>query len=127
MVLDANGQGQCRKVHVFDAWEALPYDGDVKSDGAKFLSVTEAEVHQNFKKYDVLDDNVVFHKGLFMDTLPRFKKEIGDNQISVLRLDGNFYDSYQDSFYYLYDRVPVGGYVIFDDWSPDVVREAWAD
>jgi hypothetical protein len=25
---------------------------------------------------------------------------------------GNFYDSYQDAFYYLYDKVPIGGIVI---------------
>lgn len=35
----------------------------------------------------------------------------------MLRIDGNFYDSYQDALYYLYPLVPVGGWVIFDDIS----------
>jgi len=43
-------------------------------------------------------------------------------------VDGNFYDSYQDAMYYLYDRVPVGGYVIFDDiFSHPHVMRFWKD
>ena len=36
--------------------------------------------------------------------------------IAVLRIDGNFYESYQDALYYLWELVPVGGFVIFDDY-----------
>lgn len=37
-------------------------------------------------------------------------------------------DSHQDVFYYLYEMVPVGGYIIFDDiMSHAAVQEAWAD
>lgn len=35
--------------------------------------------------------------------------------IAVLRVDGNFYDSYQDAMYYMYDVVRIGGIMIFDD------------
>lgn len=114
MVLDVRGQGHCRKVHLFDAWEALPYGSDAR---AGLLAVKEEEVRQNFVKYNVLDDNVALHKGLFKDTLPSFRKEHhGDTKIAVLRIDGNFLDSHQDSFYYLYDMLSVGGYVIIDDY-----------
>jgi hypothetical protein len=30
-------------------------------------------------------------------------------------IDGSFYGSYQNSLYYMYDKVPVNGIVIFDD------------
>ena len=54
--------------------------------------------------------------------------ERGGAPIAVLRLDGNFYDSHQDALYALYEAVPVGGYVIFDDIRSHVaVKEAWAD
>ena len=33
----------------------------------------------------------------------------------MLRVDGNFYDSYQDAMYYMYESVPLGGIIIFDD------------
>ena len=47
-----------------------------------------------------------------------------DQKIAILRIDANFYDSHQDALYYLYNFVPVGGYVIFDDLFslPDVGR-----
>ena len=49
---------------------------------------------------------------------------VAENPIAVLRIDGNFYDSYQDAMYYLYEYVPVGGFVIFDDYftHPPVQR-----
>ena len=41
-------------------------------------------------------------------------------------MDGNCYDAYQDSFYYLYESVPVGGYIIFDDiFSHGNVMSFW--
>jgi len=113
-----------RAVHVFDAFEVIPsYGGPLSS----YLSVSQKEVEHNFKKYG-LDHNVVFHKGLFKDSVPVFRKESNGNAIAVLRIDGNFYDSYQDALYYLYELVPVGGYVIFDDaFSHPHVMKCWKD
>jgi hypothetical protein len=37
-------------------------------------------------------------------------------QIAVLRLDGDMYESTIDPLIYLYDRIPVGGWVIIDDY-----------
>lgn len=37
-------------------------------------------------------------------------------------------DSYQDALYYLFEMVPVGGYVIFDDiYTHPPVQQAWDD
>ena len=36
--------------------------------------------------------------------------------IAVLRVDGNFYDSYQDAMYYMYDFVSIGGIIIFIEY-----------
>jgi O-methyltransferase len=51
--------------------------------------------------------------GLFKNTLPTWRQEI--SRITVLRIDGNFYDSYQDAMYWLYKTVLIGGLVTFDD------------
>ena len=85
--------------------------------------VSEADVKHNFDKYQVLDDNVHFYKGLFKDTVSIFQ-----GQLAVLRIDSNFYDSYQEVLYYLYPKVPVGGIVIFDDiLTHRAVMQCWND
>lgn len=111
-----------RKVHLFDAFESLP---GYKTTST-YLAVPQSAVQHNFEKYN-LKDGYVFHKGLFKDSVPPFAKSFTGN-ISVLRVDGNFYDSYQDAMYYLYDKVPVGGYVIFDDVrTHEAVMRFWLD
>ena len=114
--------GLQRELYVFDAFESLPgYRG-----AASFLENSMEDVVDHFKLFDVYDDHVHFVKGLFKDTLPKF--EDFHDPIAVLRVDGNFYDSYQDAMYYLYPKVPVGGIVIFDDvMSHTSVSRFWND
>ena len=71
------------------------------------------EVKSNFSKYDLLDDQVVFLKGWFSETLP--KADI--KSLAVLRLDGDMYESTLDGLVNLYDRVSCGGFVIVDDYG----------
>ena len=61
-----------------------------------------------------------------IDTVPKFRAT--GRPVALLRVDANFYGSYQDALYGLYDRVPVGGFVIFDDvmTHPEVMR-CWLD
>ena len=78
----------------------------------------------------LLDENVHFHKGLFQKSCPAFHAANPDTKIAVLRVDGNFYSSYQDVLYALYDHIPIGGFVIFDDvnaGSDHGVMRAWKD
>jgi len=111
-----------RKVHLFDAFGDIPGYGP----STPYLSVSQAQVEHNLEKYHAKEGSV-FHKGLFKDSVKPFASEFKGN-ISVLRVDGNFYDSYQDAMYYLYDKVPVGGYVIFDDvMSHPAVTRFWND
>jgi len=113
-----------REVHVFDAFAKLPG----YNRAGNFLMNSAEDVKHNFAKDGVMDERVVFHVGLFKDTLPDFSKKEPPRPIAVLRVDGNFYDSYQDAMYYLYERVPVGGIVIFDDvMSHGAVMQFWKD
>lgn len=122
-VFDTLGQHD-RVVYVFDAFESLPGYGSASS----FIKTSEETVRHNFQKYGVLDDNVAFIRGLFKDTLPNFRTYHPRTSIAILRLDGNFYDSHQDALYYLYELVPIGGCVIFDDiMSHAAVQQCWAD
>merc|ERR1719220_2958792 len=118
LLLNVFGQAS-RKVHVFDAFESIPGYGA----SADFLQNSMASVQKNFEKFGALDKNVQFYKGLFKNTVPPFR-----GTLAVLRIDGNFYDSYQDALYYMYPQVPVGGLVIWDDVMshPDVMQ-CWKD
>jgi hypothetical protein len=124
-VLDSLDE-QHRKVILFDAFGEIPSYGQ-KSE---FLSVSKEDVEATFGLLGFsTGDNVKFVEGLFHNTIPKYAKDLPDDQvISVLRIDGNFYSSYQDAMYHLYDRVPVGGYVIFDDiLSTPGVQQFWKD
>ena len=73
------------------------------------------EVKRNFAAYGLLDDQVKFLKGWFKDTLPA--APIG--ALSLMRLDGDFYESTRDGLTALYGRLSIGGYVIIDDYGED--------
>lgn len=115
--------GISRDLYLFDAFEAI---GTYEPGAMEFLATSMEDVQGYFRSFDLDGPNIYFEKGLFKDTLPAWKDK--NIQIAVLRVDGNFYDSYQDAMYYLYEKVPVGGFVIFDDIlsHPDVMR-FWLD
>jgi O-methyltransferase len=117
--------GVPRDIWVIDAFEDLP--PETYGAAAKYLFTSEARVRDNFENFHVNDpDRVHFLKGMFHNTAPVLGGSV--TSIAVLRVDGNFYDSYQDVMYNLYEKVPVGGIVIFDDvFSHPYVLQFWRD
>jgi len=111
-----------RIVWVADSFAGLPRPSPDKYKADKGdmlhtyeeLKVSLDIVKENFRKYDLLDDQVKFLKGWFKDTLPvaPIKK------LAVLRLDGDMYESTMDSLTNLYPKLSVGGYIIIDDFGP---------
>lgn len=129
-VLRVHGDNS-RRVWVADSFEGLPVPdvanypddaGDIHYQ-IDSLRVTLEEVKMNFKAYDLLDDNVIFLKGWFSDTLPNAPIE----KLSILRLDGDMYGSTMDALTNLYSKVSAGGYVIIDDYCIDSCRKAVTD
>ncbi len=110
-----------RRVFVADSFEGLPkpdidkYFHDIgdKHHQWNALSIGEEIVRNNFIKYDLLDDNVVFLKGWFKDTL----KIAPIEKLSLIRLDGDMYESTMDALIPLYPKLSVGGYIIVDDYN----------
>lgn len=118
-VLAAHGVTD-RTVWVADSFEGLPApDGRFEADQGDQLhtkvdlAVSLEQVQDNFRRYDLLDEQVEFLQGWFADTLPTAPID----RIAVLRLDGDMYASTMDALEPLYDKVPVGGYVIVDDYG----------
>lgn len=124
-----------RTVWVADSFEGLPPAGDRDPDpieamghdvatvNDEVLAVSLEEVQQNFERYDLLDDRVRFLKGWFSDTLPTAPVE----KLSLMRLDGDWYDSTMDALVNLYPKLSPGGFVIIDDYCVPGCFDAVAD
>lgn len=110
-----------RKVWVADSFEGLPKPDETgypqdKGDNLyanKYLAVSLEQVKKNFQRYGLLDDQVVFLKGWFKDSLPNAPLE----RIAVARLDGDMYQSTMDALNNLYHKISPGGFVIIDDYA----------
>ena len=119
-VLEAYGDTD-RSVWVADSFEGLPapnadlYPADegVDLSAIDALKVGVEAVKANFARYGLLDDQVQFLPGWFSDTLPEAPIE----QLAVLRLDGDLYESTMDAITALEPKVSPGGYVIVDDYG----------
>jgi len=123
-VLEAMGEPD-RSVWVADSFEGLPvpdeerYPADAGLDWSQVgvLKVGADAVRANFERYGLLDDRVRFLEGWFCNTLPAAPIE----QLAVLRLDGDLYESTMDALVSLEPKVAPGGFVLVDDyggWPP---------
>jgi O-methyltransferase len=109
-----------RRSFVCDSFRGLPPGdrdldaGDKNWDDVQYLEVSSEEVGTNFWEAGVVDLNVVFVKGFFNDTMPPLAPKV--DKLSIMRLDGDMYESTVDVLYHLYGKLSIGGYVIMDDW-----------
>lgn len=121
-----------KTIHAFDSFEGipLPSNKDDQMPGIKMLSDEEiAELPDPGKQTlissgatsvsvedflnNVTNKNVIIHKGWFEETVPN--NTIGT--ISILRLDGDLYNSTLVCLRGLFHKVIDGGTVIIDDWQ----------
>ena len=129
-VLKAYGDTE-RTVWAADSFQGLP-----KPDPGRYpadaddtfwiwaeLAVPLETVKENFARYGLLDDQVRFLAGWFRDTLPSAPIE----RLSVLRLDGDLYESTIIALRSLYPKVSLGGFVIVDDYAVPNCRAAVDD
>ncbi|WP_442756459.1 TylF/MycF/NovP-related O-methyltransferase [Methylocystis sp. JAN1] len=121
-----------KRVWVADSFQGLPepdaekfpveanfHNSKIMKSYYNNFAVSLEEVAANFKAYDMLDDQVKFLKGWFRDSLPTAPIE----KLSIIRLDGDYYESTMDGLINLYDKLSIGGYVIVDDYGED----AWTN
>ena len=129
-ILEAYGISD-RTVWVADSFAGLPppnpalYPADASDTHYQYaeLAVSLDEVKANFARYNLLDGQVQFLEGWFKDTLPAAPIE----KLSILRLDGDMYESTMQALDALYWKVAPGGYVIVDDFVLPACREAVVD
>lgn len=120
-----------RRVWVADSFAGLPppnpdeYPADAGDTHhiIKTLAVPLEEVKENFSRYNMLDERVIFLKGWFKDTLPSAPIE----KLAILRLDGDMYESTIQALDALYHRLSPGGFTIIDDYNQPHCRMAVTD
>jgi O-methyltransferase len=119
-VLKAYGD-TTRTVWVADSFQGLPppdaarYPADTGDTLYKMggLAVGVEQVKHNFERYGLLDDQVKFLVGWFKDTLATAPVE----QLAVMRLDGDMYESTIQAIEPLYPKLSPGGFCIIDDFG----------
>lgn len=131
-VLEAYGD-KARRVFVADSFDGIPrpdlenFPKEKRRDLSKLtypeLAISKKDVENAFRKFDLLDNQVVFLEGWFKDTLPTMK----DHKFAVIRLDGDLYESTIQALDNLYPALSVGGFVIIDDYSLSMCRAAVGD
>jgi O-methyltransferase len=93
--------------------ERYPRDHGIRLDRRSQLAVSLDEVKRNFARYDLLDTRVHFLEGWFRDTLPAAPVE----RLSILRLDGDLYESTIQALDALFPKLSRGGFAIIDDYN----------
>jgi O-methyltransferase len=110
-----------RRVYVADSFAGVPpprpdlypADRDLRLDLSTELAVSLDIVKENFRRYGLLDDQVVFIEGLFSKTLPA----LDAGPFALVRLDGDLYESTYIALQYLYPKLSPGGFLIVDDYG----------
>jgi O-methyltransferase len=119
-----------RTLHLFDSFEGLPeptiedgafaaqYSGGRASGALTSVNQCRSDLPEVeeflFRRLGLNRALIKFHAGWFQDTIPQGVASLGN--ISVLRLDGDWYESTRICLEYLYPLVSAGGVVILDDF-----------
>jgi O-methyltransferase len=118
-----------RELHLFDTFEGMPppTDKDVTTSGgvaaellaqrdktANVWAVADLEdVQAGMAETGYPAERTHFHVGRTEETIPGLAPE----EIAILRLDTDWYESTRHELAHLYDRVPSGGVVLIDDYG----------
>ena len=111
-----------RDLHLFDTFEGMPEptDEDRRVGGPPARELLESspqtarsiwaiadlpDVQAGMSRTGYPADRIHYHAGLVQDTIPAQAPE----QIALLRLDTDWYESTRHELAHLYDRVPSGG------------------
>lgn len=103
-----------KKLWVCDTFEGIPEaTGDDPPDAMAYTGQFRGDLEGVESLFSVLGIQGTFVKGLFQDTLANLPVE----QIAVLHLDGDWYESTKVGLECLYDKVSPGGIIQIDDYG----------
>jgi SAM-dependent methyltransferase len=109
-----------RKVIACDSFQGLPeptaedylHTGEHSREiNFSELSISKQKFIENINSFGIDQNKIQIHEGWFKDTLFNIT-----DTISILRLDGDYYESTMTALDMLYDKVSPGGVIIIDDY-----------
>jgi len=121
-----------RKIYLFDTYEGMPdptiNDIDYRGNGAIDLmknSMSNKEesvwcfasledVKQNLSLTKYIPENIIYIKGKVEDTI---SNNLLIEDIALLRLDTDWYESTKHELIYLYPKLTINGVLIIDDYG----------
>lgn len=130
-----------RRFHLFDSFEGLPQpsskdgkdvlQGYLKDNQDRVLDEGKGDLiainacaaprqlaeELFFKVLGAPPDLIIFHQGWFQNTVPAAVASGQVKQLSVLRIDGDWYESTRICLEHLCPLVSPGGFVIIDDYG----------
>ena len=119
--------GDLRELFLFDTFESMPAptQADIDLTGASWQNrwhthrdqpIARADLHEvqaALASTGYADDHLHYVKGRVEDTLPGLAPE----QIALLRLDTDWYESTRHELEMLYPRLAPGGVLLIDDYG----------
>jgi O-methyltransferase len=120
-----------RELYLFDTYEGMtrPGEADVSfagepasrwfdrlktnADSSDWCRASMADVEQNLIGTGYPRDRMTFVKGKVEDTIP----DAAPEQIAILRLDTDWYESTYHELLHLYPRLAPGGVLVIDDYG----------
>jgi hypothetical protein len=123
-------QAKPRRLHLFDTYEGMPpptaWDRSFQDESAASLLAASDpprslvwgiarldEVKEAMRSTGYDEGNIAFIPGRVEQTLP----DAAPNEIALLRLDTDWYESTYHELVCLYPRLSVGGVLIIDDYG----------
>jgi O-methyltransferase len=118
-----------RELHLFDTFEGMPEPTakDKRGDGtpasellarspksSKLWAIADLDdVRAGMAETGYPEASVHYHPGRVEETVPAHAPE----EIAILRLDTDWYESTRHELDHLYDRLPSGGVLLIDDYG----------
>jgi O-methyltransferase len=115
--------GNTWEYHLFDSFEGLPkakeidgkaaLDWQANTSSEAYYSNCMAEMSFAEKAMSMAGSRPIFHRGWFNETIPNFRP---GQPITILRLDGDWYESTMTCLKHLYPYLENDGLLIIDDY-----------
>lgn len=100
-----------KKLYLFDTFEGMP-ETDLKRDWHKRGDFSDTDV-ESVKAYVGFEELCIIKKGFIPDTFAGLESR----KVAFAHIDLDIYKSIIDSMEFIWPRLSVGGFVVFDDYG----------